>query len=310
MTHGLRHRFDRDRAADRYRMAEQRERPVDLERAEHIAAELPEERGEQQRRARHQRVDVGVEPPAVDALQQPVRIAEQPPGEALDRMEDPAAPHQHDAEHGQRQRQQQRDADRAAAHRVRHREQQHEAQRGKRVLDDDRHQHLDDHRSRHATRIGDLPAREPDPDEFAADPDDRQQPVHGLAHGRDPPQKRQRAAPVEQHVPCVRIEQQRQRVERHEPQQRVAGTREHLRHVADALVQPQREQDADADRPAEPFEPFAHDGWAPGLRAAGAPRCASRVPNTAAKPPVATPARASAAATRGDSSASSSSAGR
>ncbi|ABA51011.1 hypothetical protein BURPS1710b_2856 [Burkholderia pseudomallei 1710b] len=305
MAHRLRHRLDRDRAANRYRMAEHRERPIDFQRARDVTRELPEERAEQQAGARHQRIDVGVETLAVDALQQPVRIAEQPAREALDRMENPAAAHQHEAEHGNRQRQGERDADRLRADALLRRgEQQHEAERGERVLNGNRHEHLDDHRRRHAARIGHAPAREPNADDLAADTDDGQQPVHRLAHRRDPPEERQRHALVEQQTPRMRVEQQRQPVKRHEPQQREAGLADHADSVAGALVHDEREQDRDADRPAEPFDPAGHDGCAPLIRARAPP------PNTSAKPPHATPAACTAAATRGDSSAASSSAGR
>ncbi len=184
---------------------------------------------------------------------------------------------------------------------MRRRHDQNQPQRRKHILHRHRHHDLDDHRRTHATQISHTPSRQPNPDDLATDPRHRQQPAHSLTDRRHPPQKQQRNAPAKQQMPRIRIEQQRQCMKRHQPQQCKPSLTDHLYQAARAFMQHEPDQDRDTQRQARPLQPSQslHDGCTP---------LSCTYPNTSAKPPRVAPAASIAAATRGDTSAASSSA--
>lgn len=224
-------------------------------------------------------------------------------------MKNAAAAQQRHGDDRQRQRDGQRQRDRPAAAVIGRSQNQHEAERRKGVLDGNGNEHFHDDRSAHATGVVHTPAREADADDLPTYRHDGQQAAHRLAHGRDPPEEGERRALKQQQMPGIGVEQQRQRVKRHEPKQRKAGLADDVYDVARAIVHDERDQNRNADGPAGPLQPFRHRGPASRETSSRTSLCrATRVPAKSAKPPVGMPAMA--AATRGESSAANSSAWR
>src|SRR5581483_1890108 len=135
-------------------------------------------------------------------------------------------------------------------------------------------------------------------DELAADVRRGQQAVDAFADGGDPEEGAHAAlAPArDEHAPAERVEKDRQRMQRHEPQQHPAGARERDEDGA-ALPDDERNQQREAgcERDAH-RDPHA------------ARRASWRMAARRRKPPVAAPQAAIAARTLGLTSAASSSA--